>query len=79
LGVSPATLQRLVRRYFDSTPQQMVVEIRMSQARRLLQQSDYPLKVIAREVGYSDAFVFSSAFKRFHGNSPSAFREPDVG
>ena len=79
LGVSPATLQRLVRRYFDSTPQQMIVEIRMSQARRLLQQSDYPLKVIAREVGYSDAFVFSSAFKRFHGSSPSAFREPDVG
>jgi AraC-like DNA-binding protein len=75
LGVSPATLQRLVRRYFDSTPQQMVVEIRMSQARRLLQQSDYPLKVIAREVGYSDAFVFSSAFKRFHGHSPSFYRQ----
>ena len=75
LGVSPATLQRLVRRHFDSTPQQMVIAIRMHQARRLLQQSDYPLAVIAQEVGYSDAFIFSTAFKRFHGNSPNHFRQ----
>jgi AraC-like DNA-binding protein len=74
LGVSPPTLQRHVRRLFDSTPQQMVISIRMHHARRLLQQSDYPLSVIAREVGYSDAFIFSAAFKRFHGNSPSYFR-----
>ncbi len=74
LGISPATLQRLVRRLFNSTPQQMVIAIRMNQARRLLQQSDYPLSVIAREVGYSDAFVLSAAFKRFHGNRPSDFR-----
>jgi AraC-like DNA-binding protein len=78
LGISPATLQRLVRRHFDSTPQQMVIAIRMHQARRLLQQSDYPLAVIAREVGYSDAFVLSAAFKRFHGNSPSFFRRDTV-
>ncbi len=78
LGISPATLQRLVRRHFDSTPQQMVISIRMHQARRLLQQSDYPLSVIAREVGYSDAFVLSAAFKRFHGNSPSYFRRDAV-
>ena len=75
LGISPATLQRLVRRLFNSTPQQMIIAIRMHQARRLLQQSDYPLSVIAREVGYSDAFVLSAAFKRFHGNSPSHFRQ----
>ena len=74
LGVSPATLQRLVRRHFDSTPQQMVIAIRMNQARRLLQQSDYPLKVISREVGYSDEFIFSVAFKRFHGQSPNHYR-----
>ncbi len=75
LGVSPATLQRLVRRHFDSTPQQMVIAIRMQHARRLLQQSDYPLAVIAQEVGYSDPFIFSAAFKRFHGNSPNHFRQ----
>lgn len=75
LEVSPATLQRLVRKHFDSTPQQMVIGIRMHHARRLLQQSDYPLKIISREVGYSDEFIFSTAFKRFHGHSPSYFRQ----
>lgn len=75
LGVSPATLQRLVRRLFDTTPQQWVTAMRMNHARRLLQQSDYPLSMIAREVGYSDAFVLSAAFKRFHGTSPQLFRE----
>jgi AraC-like DNA-binding protein len=78
LGVSPATLQRLVRKLFDSTPQKMVVAIRMHQARRLLQQSDYPLSVIANEVGYADAFVLSAAFKRFHGHSPSHFRNDEI-
>ena len=75
LGVSPATLQRWIRQTFDSTPQQMVIGIRMMAARRLLQQSDYPLAVISQEVGYADAFVFSAAFKRYHGNSPSKFRK----
>ncbi len=74
LGVSPATLQRLVRRLFASSPQQIVISIRMNQARRLLQHSDYPLSLIAREVGYADAFVLSAAFKRFHGTSPNDFR-----
>jgi AraC-like DNA-binding protein len=75
LGISPITLQRHVRKCFDSTPQKMIIAIRMHHARRLLQESDYPLAVIANEVGYADAFVLSAAFKRFHGVSPSAFRE----
>ena len=74
MSISPATLQRLVRRLFDSSPQQMVISIRMNHARRLLQHSDYPLALIAQEVGYNDAFSLSAAFKRFHGSSPNDFR-----
>jgi AraC-like DNA-binding protein len=75
LGISPATLQRRVRRLSDTSPQQMVISIRMNQARRLLQHSDYPLALIAREVGYADAFVLSAAFKRYHGTSPNDYRQ----
>ena len=74
LGMSPAMLQRVTRRLFHSSPRQMLIRVRMGQAKRMLQQTDYPLPLIAREVGYSDGFVFSSAFKRIYGVSPTVFR-----
>ncbi|MFI0469734.1 hypothetical protein ACH347_37190 [Saccharopolyspora sp. 5N102] len=30
---------------------------------------------MAHRVGYADAFGFSAAFKRFHGVSPSKYRQ----
>jgi AraC-like DNA-binding protein len=47
---------------------------RMTLAADLLQDTDGTVAVVARTVGYHDAFAFSVAFKRVHGVSPSIWR-----
>jgi AraC family transcriptional regulator of arabinose operon len=46
----------------------------MDQAKMLLTNTSYPLKIIADKLDYSDEFVFSNAFKRKFGISPKDFR-----
>ena len=48
--------------------------IRMERAASLLLSDDLSLSVIAVSVGYSDAFVFSRAFKKHFGISPSEYK-----
>ncbi|MFE9426176.1 AraC family transcriptional regulator [Kitasatospora sp. NPDC006697] len=47
---------------------------RMTLAADLLRDTEATVATVAREVGYQDAFAFSTAFKRAHGVSPSAWR-----
>jgi len=73
-GMSRATLHRMNTRHFGRSPGALLSELRMAQARELLQHTDYPLKVIAERLGYAHAFAFSAAFKRSTGRSPRAYR-----
>lgn len=74
LHMSVSTLQRRVRELYGTTTWQLVVRARMDVAEQMLRGTPYPLKVIADRVGYADEFVFSTAFKRYAGVSPTAFR-----
>lgn len=74
LDVSHAQLTREVKELTGRTPWQEVIRIRMELAADLLARTDYPLKLIASRVGYSDAFVLSSAFKHHYGVSPDTYR-----
>jgi AraC-like DNA-binding protein len=47
---------------------------RLSCAARQLRETDAPLAVIARQVGYSTEFAFAAAFRREYGVSPGRFR-----
>ncbi|MER7848188.1 AraC family transcriptional regulator [Kitasatospora sp. NPDC096077] len=47
---------------------------RMVLAADLLRDTDDTVAAVARAVGYSDAFAFSTAFKRARGHSPSDWR-----
>ncbi|GLW74810.1 AraC family transcriptional regulator [Kitasatospora phosalacinea] len=51
---------------------------RMVLAADLLRDTDATVAAVARQVGYRDAFAFSTAFKRTRGLTPSAWRDlPD--
>lgn len=52
---------------------------RMEKARRLLTGTKLPLKVIAFDLGFANQGVFSTAFKRMTGMSPSEYRNGDFG
>jgi AraC-like DNA-binding protein len=44
---------------------------------QLLRETEAPLAVIARQVGYSSEFAFAGAFRREFGISPGRFRHRD--
>lgn len=71
---SPAYLTDLVRRETGRTVLQWVIDRRLSEARRLLLQSEAPISEIAAEVGYCDSKHFAAQFRRAHGLSPNAWR-----
>jgi AraC-like DNA-binding protein len=73
-GVNPAYLCRLFRRYDHQTPYQHLMRLRMNLAAKRLQEPGALVKQVAAELGFSDPFHFSRAFKSVFGLSPDAFR-----
>ena len=72
--VSREQLRRLCHKQMACSPMDHVMSLRMRHAQNLLRLTDEKLNVISASVGYSTAFAFSAAFKRFAGVSPSEYR-----
>ena len=71
---SPEQLRRLCLRELGRSPMQHLTYMRLQRAQELLESSNDKLEVIAANVGYDSAIVFSRAFKRWIGRSPSEYR-----
>lgn len=56
------------------TPWQYVTKVRMREAQRLLARGDLPVSVIANYVGYATREGFATAFRRYSGVGPRAYR-----
>jgi AraC family transcriptional regulator, transcriptional activator of pobA len=74
LAVPPAALSRSLTRATGSSTKELVTDRVMVEAARLLRFSDLTAQQIAQRVGFSDPLYFSRAFKRHHGESPTAYR-----
>jgi AraC family transcriptional regulator, transcriptional activator of pobA len=74
LAVPPAVLSRALTRATGSSTKELVTDRVMVEAARLLRFSDLTAGQIAHRVGFSDPLYFSRAFKRHHGESPTAYR-----
>ncbi|UPK75672.1 helix-turn-helix transcriptional regulator [Nocardioidaceae bacterium SCSIO 66511] len=72
--LSRSALTDRFRRTVGRSPMQMVREVRMQQARRLLSEQAMPVTRIAFAVGYGSVAAFSRAFTAQHGVSPHAWR-----
>ncbi len=79
LSVSRATLARRFRLVVGQPPMTYLTQWRLARAADLLRGSDLAVEQVAHEVGYANAFAFSTAFKRAHGASPRAFRQALTG
>jgi YesN/AraC family two-component response regulator len=73
-GMSPAHFRRAFTERFGLTPRTYLEECRMTRAVALLRDTGQLIKEVAAQVGFADPNNFSTAFKRFHGVSPDAFR-----
>ncbi|MFI7079264.1 AraC family transcriptional regulator [Micromonospora sp. NPDC049903] len=73
-GVSRTTLAKRFTELMGEPPLTYLTDWRMTLAADMLTDTTATVAAMARRLGYSDAFGFSTAFKRVHGVSPSEHR-----
>ena len=75
LGLGIRQTERLLKDHYGKTFLQKKTEARMSAASILLQNSGLSITQIAEDTGYSCVEHFSASFKRYYGQSASAYRK----
>ena len=68
--LSPSQFKALFRKQLGMSYTEYLTMRRMAQARTLLMHTDYPVAVVAADVGYDDASAFSRRFRSRFGQSP---------
>lgn len=74
-SLSAEHLRRICRRELGRTPMEHVTYMRIQRAQEILEHSNAKLDAIAPQVGYGSAVVFSRAFQRCVGLTPTEYRE----
>ena len=76
LAVSPRQLRRRLKKLTGLTPREYILEIRLQEARKFLEQGTYDsVKAVALTVGFKDVRYFSGKFRDRFGRLPSSFLE----
>ncbi|MBB3112825.1 AraC-like DNA-binding protein [Paenibacillus phyllosphaerae] len=75
LGISTGYALEVFRKVYGLSPRQYLSELKLHEAKVLIQQPDLSLKEIAERLGYAHLSHFSRQFKRWTGMSPLQFRE----
>jgi len=73
LQMSVNQLFRKVKALMDTTPYNLIVQIRMTQATLLMRESDKNISEISLSVGYQELSNFSRAFKKYFKVSPREY------
>lgn len=74
LGIDYDRLHRICKRETSRSPAELVHERLTAEAKARLENTGFPLKKIATDLGFSDASRFSHFFKRRTDMSPGAYR-----
>ncbi len=73
-GFSLSYLTKIFSKCTGSTPVKYIRDCRINAAKQLLRNPEIPVNIVSKQVGYSDPFHFSKAFKQIVGISPSEYR-----
>lgn len=80
LFVSLRTLERVLAATLECTPRQLILTMKMREARRLLLEGEHRVGEVASRLGFPTPAHFSTRFKSFYGCSPSRLlRGPATG
>jgi AraC-like DNA-binding protein len=74
-GLSPAQLDRRMRRVFQLTTAQFIRKARIGHSVQLLTTTALPVAEIALTCGYGDQTAFTRQFRAMVGMPPAAYRE----
>ena len=73
LGIVARHLSRLFAEHLDASPAQVAQSLRIQRAKRLLNDTDLPISVIAERTGFRSHRRMTAAFVHVYGRPPSAF------
>lgn len=76
---SESTVSHLFRQYMHRSVKGYIVELRITQAKKLLSTSDLPIGTVAQMCGFTNIGYFPTAFKKFVGVSPREYRRQTSG
>lgn len=79
VGYSPRHLAKLMSAHLGHSLSAHIQNLRMMEARRLLEQSSMSIREIAISIGYADPAHFTRAFQRATGISPRTYRSRLAG
>lgn len=74
VGMAPHHLHRTFRAIHGFTLHRWIVQLRLEEAKRLLEQTEIPIRNICTRVGYSSVPSFTNLFRSRFGRAPSALR-----
>ena len=75
LGLSYSLFRRMFQAETGHAPLAYQLEVRISQARVLLEQTDLSVSEVASQTGFANVFYFSKMFSKRTGQTPSACRQ----
>ncbi|AXE96678.1 GlxA family transcriptional regulator [Paraburkholderia terricola] len=75
VSVSRRTFSRLFAKYAKATPSAFVEQVRVDTARRLLEETDAPLKTVAYKCGFHSATHMRTTFSRRLNVTPKQYRQ----
>ena len=70
----PAYISRCVKKKYGLTPLQLLSQIRMEEAKKLLRETTLHANMIGQNVGYSDAAYFAKQFRKYTGSTALEYR-----
>lgn len=74
-SISKQGLIQKFRRITQKTPMEYLSNIRLTQSKQLLRDTDLPVGEIAQRCGFENVYYFSNFFKRLSGVRPSDYRK----
>ncbi len=74
LPTTGRSLERRFRRVLGRTIHDEITRIRLERAKRLLAETDVPLKTVADRCGFSRPEILAKVFRQVEGEPPGAFR-----
>ncbi len=78
VSVSPAYLSKLFKKETGENITYFIQDIKMKYAKQMLQDGDYNIVEISRNLGFDSASYFTFLFQKHFGCSPSEYRKNNV-
>jgi AraC family transcriptional regulator of arabinose operon len=79
VGLSRSRFSVLFTEQVNLSPQAYIEFVRLARAAQMLHSSSWSVAHIAEEVGFPNAYYFSTRFRRRYGVPPSAYRSAQEG